>query len=78
MASSNLDGWHPPGAQGEVFKHRARLGEGERAGAPAPHLFDGLVCLVGCDKTIPAAVMALARLDLPGRVFYNGSIAAGR
>ena len=30
------------------------------------HLFDGLVCLVGCDKTIPAAVMALARLDLPG------------
>ena len=30
------------------------------------HLFDGLVCLVGCDKTIPAAAMALARLDLPG------------
>ena len=42
------------------------------------HLFDGLVCLVGCDKTIPAAVMALARLDIPGLVFYNGSIAAGR
>ena len=30
------------------------------------HLFDGLVCIVGCDKTIPAAVMALARLDMPG------------
>src|ERR687895_1464926 len=30
------------------------------------HLFDGLVCLVGCDKTIPAAVMALARLQIPG------------
>ena len=30
------------------------------------HLFDGLVVLVGCDKTIPSAVMALARLDLPG------------
>jgi dihydroxy-acid dehydratase len=44
----------------------------------AGHLFDGLVCLVGCDKTIPAAVMALARLDIPGLVFYNGSIAAGR
>ena len=42
------------------------------------HLFDGLVCIVGCDKTIPAAVMALARLDLPGLVLYNGSIAAGR
>jgi dihydroxy-acid dehydratase len=42
------------------------------------HLFDGLVCLVGCDKTIPAAVMALARLDIPGVVLYNGSIAPGR
>src|SRR5262249_26137678 len=42
------------------------------------HLFDGLVCLVGCDKTIPAAVMALGRLDLPGLVLYNGSIAPGR
>ncbi|HEV3404175.1 MAG TPA: dihydroxy-acid dehydratase [Gaiellaceae bacterium] len=42
------------------------------------HLFDGLVCLVGCDKTIPAAVMALGRLDLPGLVLYSGSIAPGR
>jgi len=42
------------------------------------HLFDGIVCIVGCDKTIPAAVMALARLDLPGLVFYSGSIAPGR
>jgi len=42
------------------------------------HLFDGLVCLVGCDKTIPAAVMALCRLDIPGLVLYNGSIAPGR
>jgi dihydroxy-acid dehydratase len=42
------------------------------------HLLDGLVCIVGCDKTIPAAVMALARLDLPGLVLYNGSIAPGR
>src|SRR6266404_8204012 len=42
------------------------------------HLFDGIVCLVGCDKTIPGAVMALARLDLPGLVLYNGSIAPGR
>jgi dihydroxy-acid dehydratase len=42
------------------------------------HLFDGIVCIVGCDKTIPGAVMALARLDLPGLVLYSGSIAPGR
>jgi dihydroxy-acid dehydratase len=42
------------------------------------HLFDGLVVIVGCDKTIPAGVMALARLDLPGLVLYGGSIAPGR
>jgi dihydroxy-acid dehydratase len=42
------------------------------------HLFDGLVCLVGCDKTIPGATMALARLDIPALVLYNGSIAPGR
>ena len=42
------------------------------------HLFDGLICLVGCDKTIPAAVMALCRMDVPGLVLYNGSIAPGR
>jgi dihydroxy-acid dehydratase len=42
------------------------------------HLFDGLVCLVGCDKTSPGAVMALARLDIPSVVLYGGSIAPGR
>ena len=41
------------------------------------HLFDGLVCLVGCDKTLPGAAMALARLDLPGLVLYNGTINPG-
>src|SRR5206468_12300519 len=41
------------------------------------HLFDGLVCLVGCDKTIPAAVMALGRLDIPGVVICNGTIYPG-
>jgi dihydroxy-acid dehydratase len=41
------------------------------------HLFDGLVCLVGCDKTIPAGAMALGRLDLPGAVLYNGTILPG-
>ena len=42
------------------------------------NLFDGLVVLVGCDKTIPGGVMAVARLDLPGLVLYGGSIAPGR
>jgi dihydroxy-acid dehydratase len=42
------------------------------------HMFDALVCLVGCDKTIPAAAMALLRLDIPGVVVYGGSIAPGR
>ncbi len=42
------------------------------------HLFDGLVCLVGCDKTIPAAVMAIARLDIPALILYGGTIAPGR
>ncbi|HYM84914.1 MAG TPA: dihydroxy-acid dehydratase [Candidatus Dormibacteraeota bacterium] len=41
------------------------------------HLFDGVVCLVGCDKTIPAAAMALGRLDVPGLVLYNGTIYPG-
>ena len=39
--------------------------------------FDGLVVMVGCDKTIPGAVMALARLNTPGLVLYGGSIAPG-
>src|SRR5271154_3867262 len=40
-------------------------------------MFDAVVCVVGCDKTIPAAAMALARMDLPGLVLYGGTIAAG-
>jgi len=42
------------------------------------NLFDALVVLVGCDKTIPGGVMALARLNIPGLVLYGGSIAAGQ
>jgi len=40
-------------------------------------MFDALVCVVGCDKTIPAAAMALTRLNIPGLVLYGGTIAAG-
>jgi dihydroxy-acid dehydratase len=42
------------------------------------NLFDALVVLVGCDKTIPGGAMALARLDIPGLILYGGSIAPGR
>ncbi len=42
------------------------------------HLFDGLVVLTGCDKTIPAGAMALARVDVPGVLLYGGSIMPGR
>jgi dihydroxy-acid dehydratase len=42
------------------------------------HMFDAVVALVGCDKTIPAAAMALIRLGVPGFVVYGGSIAPGR
>jgi dihydroxy-acid dehydratase len=40
--------------------------------------FDGLVVLVGCDKTIPGGIMALARLNVPGLLLYGGSIAPGQ
>lgn len=42
------------------------------------NMFDALVAISGCDKTIPGTVMALARLDLPGLMLYGGSIEPGR
>ncbi len=42
------------------------------------HMFDAVVTLSGCDKTIPGTVMALARLDVPSLMVYGGSIAPGR
>src|SRR5947199_3816686 len=42
------------------------------------HMFDAVVALVGCDKTIPGAAMGLARLNVPGIVLYGGSIAPGQ
>ena len=42
------------------------------------NMFDALVVLVGCDKTIPAGIMSLARLNIPGLVLYGGSIAPGQ
>src|SRR5215475_3980220 len=42
------------------------------------HMFDGVVALVACDKTIPGAAMALPRLNVPGVVLYGGSILPGK
>src|SRR5687767_1868065 len=41
------------------------------------HLLDAVVCISGCDKTIPGTMMALLRLNLPGLMIYSGSIAPG-
>ncbi|MBV8480471.1 MAG: dihydroxy-acid dehydratase, partial [Actinobacteria bacterium] len=43
----------------------------------AAHDFDALVCIVGCDKTVPAALMALARIDKPAVVLYSGPMRGG-
>ena len=42
------------------------------------NMFDAVVAISGCDKTIPGTVMALARLDLPGLMLYGGSIEPGQ
>lgn len=42
------------------------------------HMFDGLITISGCDKTIPAMAMVLGRLDIPSLTLYGGSIASGR
>ncbi len=42
------------------------------------HMFDAVVSIVGCDKTLPGAAMALVRLGVPGCIVYGGSIAPGR
>src|SRR4051794_11899956 len=42
------------------------------------YMFDAIICMVGCDKTIPGAAMAVARLNVPSIVLYGGSIAPGK
>ena len=42
------------------------------------HMFDAIVSIVGCDKTLPGAAMAHVRLGIPGCIVYGGSIAPGR
>jgi dihydroxy-acid dehydratase len=42
------------------------------------HMFDGLVTIAGCDKTIPAMAIAMGRVNRPGLLLYSGSVASGR
>jgi dihydroxy-acid dehydratase len=42
------------------------------------NLFDGIVCIAGCDKNMPGTIMAMARLDIPGIMLYGGSIMPGK
>ncbi len=42
------------------------------------HMFDGIVALVACDKTIPGAAMALLRCNVPGVILYGGTILPGK
>lgn len=65
-----------PGMRASLVSREVIADSIELVGTAQP--FDGLVCIVGCDKTVPAAAMALLRLNVPGLVFYSGSMLPGR
>ena len=62
-----------PGMRASLVSREVIADSIELVGRSQP--FDGLVCLVGCDKTAPGAVMAMLRLDVPGLVLYSGAMA---
>src|SRR5258705_12326759 len=64
-----------PGMRASLVSREVIADSIELVGRSQP--FDGLVCLAGCDKTVPAAVMALVRLDVPSLVLYSGAMAIG-
>ncbi|MFN2627800.1 MAG: dihydroxy-acid dehydratase [Gaiellaceae bacterium] len=64
-----------PGMRASLVSREVIADSIELVGRSQP--FDGLVCLVGCDKTVPGAVMAMLRLDVPGLVLYSGAMAPG-
>src|SRR6266516_763950 len=64
-----------PGMRASLVSREVIADSIELVGRSQP--FDGLICLVGCDKTGPGAVMAMLRLDLPGLVLYSRTRAAG-
>ncbi len=64
-----------PGMRASLISREVIADSIELVGRGQP--FDGLICLAGCDKTVPGAAMALVRLDVPGFLFYSGSMASG-
>jgi dihydroxy-acid dehydratase len=64
-----------PGMRASLVSREVIADSIELVGRSQP--FDGLICLGGCDKTVPGAVMAMLRLDVPGLVLYSGAMAAG-
>ncbi|MEO3873960.1 dihydroxy-acid dehydratase [Nonomuraea sp. B12E4] len=73
--SDNLT-MHTPGMRASLISREVIADSIELMGRA--HGFDALVAIVGCDKTVPAAIMALARLDVPSVVLYSGSMMPGR
>ncbi|HEX4816824.1 MAG TPA: dihydroxy-acid dehydratase [Nonomuraea sp.] len=73
--SDNLT-MHTPGMRASLVSREVIADSIELMGRA--HGFDALVAIVGCDKTVPAAIMALARLDVPSVVLYSGSMLPGR
>src|SRR2546423_1010113 len=64
-----------PGMRASLVSREVIADSIELVGRSQP--FDGLICLAGCDKTVPGVVMALLRLDIPGLVLYSGAMAPG-
>ncbi|TMR17093.1 dihydroxy-acid dehydratase [Nonomuraea turkmeniaca] len=73
--SDNLT-MHTPGMRTSLVSREVIADSIELMGRA--HGFDALVAIVGCDKTVPAAIMALARLDVPSVILYSGSMMPGR
>src|SRR5437763_1021387 len=64
-----------PGMRASLVSREVIADSIELVGVSQP--LDGLICVAGCDKTVPAAVMAMVRLDLPSLLLYSGAMAAG-
>ncbi len=64
-----------PGMRASLVSREVIADSIELVGRSQP--FDGLICLAACDKTVPGALMALVRLDVPGFLFYSGAASAG-
>jgi dihydroxy-acid dehydratase len=64
-----------PGMRASLVSREVIADSVELVGRSQP--FDGLVCLGGCDKTVPGLAMAMLRLDVPGLILYSGAMAPG-